>query len=61
MIASEKSITLAVLSAVTAVVWAAYIQKVIVKLVELKYVSFGIVRKLVYASAVFAAPFAPLM
>ena len=42
--ASEKSIIRACLPALTADVWAAYIQKVIVKLVELKYVPAGSVR-----------------
>jgi hypothetical protein len=42
--ASEKSIIRACLFALTAGVWAAYIQKVIVKLVELKYVPAGSVR-----------------
>jgi hypothetical protein len=58
---SEKSITLAVLSAVTAVSLAAFIQKVIVKLVEPKYVSVGSVRKLLYGVATATSAFLPLM
>ena len=53
LVASEKSITRACLFAPGIVI--TFIQKVIVKLVELKYVPVGSVRKLMYEPGVLAA------
>jgi hypothetical protein len=61
VIVSANSRTLACLPVATAVAWAVYIQKVIAKLVELKYVSVGSVRKLMYAAALAVTVLAPLM